>query len=171
MSGILAAQDISYDRDIYLQSHQDRQEYYISNVNATFEYVDIGDQQVNEPNIVQTYFLERFMDKLSAIHSKDTEFFSSEQIQKPNNLSLSQAYTTIKELALVNIFPEKLGPSADDGICIEFKNKKNYRLHFELYNNGELGYIVENPMLKKIIRNEDVNEVEDAIVSIQEFIE
>jgi len=168
MNGFLTAQDISYDRDLYLQSHQERQEYYMGDVQVAFEYVD--QVQEDKPSVVQSFFLETFVDKLHRISSLDPTFFTSEEIQKPSEDVLDKAYNTIQELALLNIFPENLDPSADDGICIEFKNGHAHNLYFELYNNGELGYLVEDPRLKKIIHNEDFDHIDDALQSIQAFV-
>jgi len=168
MNGFLTAQDISYDRDLYLQSHQEKQEYYMSDIQVAFEYVD--QVKENEPSIVQSFFLKTFVDKLYKINTMDPAFFITEEIQKPSEAVLDQAYHTIQELAVLNIFPEKLEPSAEDGICIQYKNKNAHNLYFELYNNGEFGYLIEDPMLKKVIHNEDFDHIDDALQSIQAFV-
>jgi hypothetical protein len=46
------------------------------------------------------------------------------------------------------------------GICFQF-NKKESIIYFEFYNDGEMGYIIEDSINHQIIDNQDINDFEE----------
>ncbi len=87
----------------------------------------------------------------------------------PNDISLSKLSELISGLLNDHIIPDKITTSAEGGICLEFK-KENQRLYFEVYNNGEMGYIIEDTVLKKTIENEDASSIWEFLEKLNKFL-
>lgn len=56
-----------------------------------------------------------------------------------------------------------------EGICVSF-TKNNTVLYVELYNDGDMGYIIEDIVNKKSIDNKDLTSISEVIHSIKEYI-
>lgn len=71
-------------------------------------------------------------------------------------------------LKLINLgyYPHRIN-YLEEGTCYEYKHE-NKKLYLELYNDGEIGYIIEDFINKEILENEDIYE-EEIIPCIQKF--
>lgn len=58
-----------------------------------------------------------------------------------------------------NIKSDRINLLPHGGVCFIFK-KRGMNIYFEIYNDGENGYLIENPLNKKIIANEDIDDFE-----------
>ncbi len=87
----------------------------------------------------------------------------------PNKYVLDYSKVFIKNLIQNNIeMPDRITPSAEEGICFVFK-KNNKILYFEIYNDKEMGYIIEDEKRKKIIDNKNVNTEEEILKVLLNF--
>jgi hypothetical protein len=120
-------------------------------------------------SITRKYFVDKLTERLNFLQAHQDAFLSDEYIQQPNDLSINYSLQTIHKLADLNIFPEKLIPSVEEGICMNFKNKEQI-LYFEIYNSGELGYIIEDIKQNRTLENEDVSTIDDMVNRIKDFI-
>lgn len=129
---------------------------------------------LNEKNSIfnmsdQDFFRETWIKKLEDIKSSSEAYLIDDFIEMPNELAINYAYQLIMQLSELNIFPDKLSASADEGICMKFQNKSR-NLFFEVYNNGELGYIIEDVYNSRIVENEDVYSIKEISYKINDFI-
>ena len=58
------------------------------------------------------------------------------------------------------LFPDRCTDSVDDGICLVYNNG-DLKLYMEFYNDGDMGYIVEDYKKRKSLVNEDLRTEED----------
>jgi hypothetical protein len=72
-------------------------------------------------------------------------------------------------LADQKIFNYKISQSIEEGIMVSFKNNSQ-RLYFEIYNDGQFGYIIEDYRKKSIIENKDVDNLEDFTYRVSQFL-
>lgn len=56
-----------------------------------------------------------------------------------------------------------------EGMCISFI-KNNTILYLELYEDGDIGYIIEDIVNKRIIDNKDLTYINEVIHIIKEYI-
>lgn len=56
-----------------------------------------------------------------------------------------------------------------EGVCISFI-KNNTIMYLELYNDGDIGYIIEDIINKKSIDNKDLTNINKVIHIIKEYI-
>ncbi len=183
MINILANQEIHYDRDIMFRPQTENveetqlksperlysvfDEKEILNINR--EDPTAIDKSTYYDKVVQDFFKEKWIKKLTDIQSNNDPYLIDEEINHPNEIAINYAYQIITELSSINIFPDKLSTSADEGICMKFRNKgKN--LYFEVYNTGELGYIIEDTLNQIIIENEDLFSIREITEKINDFI-
>jgi uncharacterized protein YfkK (UPF0435 family) len=183
MSGVLADQGIYYDRDNFFQSRIENVEArYTADIQGIYHTLYEGislkndqDKYIMEDDTtfydktVRDFFVEKWTRKLNCLKTVEDGYLKDENIDQPNELALNYSYQLINELAKGNIFPDKLSTSVEEGICVKFKNKRKI-LYFEIYNTGELGYIIEDLSSHKTIENEDVFSIDEIVKKINEFI-
>ena len=71
------------------------------------------------------------------------------------------------ELISREIEPYRIAPTIEEGLCLNFTNG-NEKLFLEIYNDGDIGYIIENSHSKTIIENADISP-EEIIFLIERF--
>lgn len=67
-----------------------------------------------------------------------------------------------------NFIPEKFSYSAEGGLCFVF-HKGTQRMHLEIYNDGEIGYIVEDEAKRMTIGNRAISQ-SDVISEVGRFL-
>ena len=93
-------------------------------------------------------------DDLIRLDNSDINELPNEIVRK--NYDLFK--TKLKEL---NLEPHRINLIGYvGGICFQF-NRKGSRIYFEFYNDGEMGYIIEDSINHQIIDNQDVNDFEE----------
>ena len=123
--------------------------------------------------IVKTNFglkkeIDSILEEFESIIEFNRSFYNNENINLPNEKTFEKMNSIIEFLSSNNIIPFKIEPSVEEGICMVFK-KQNEKLYFEIYNDGDLGYIIENSLNKEIISNKDVSSIEEAVNDIVNF--
>ena len=82
---------------------------------------------------------------------------------------VKQKYDIFKSLLEQNkIHADRINLLPQGGVCFIFK-KKSMNIYFEIYNDGESGYIIENHLNRKIITNEDTNDFQYFIEILFKF--
>lgn len=94
--------------------------------------------------------------------------FNSEEIEPPSEKVFQDAYFLIEKLINNNFFPDRISESAEGGLCFYFYQGSK-GLYFEIYNNGEKGYIMEDISQKKIIKNYDISSYKELITELENF--
>lgn len=88
----------------------------------------------------------------------------------PNLHVINLCHVLLLDLYEKKIFPNRIGLSCEEGICLTFLHD-NKSLYVELYNNRKIGYIINNDKKKKIIEIMDINDYEKLIEVICKFME
>lgn len=177
MLTFLVNQDISFDRNIFSQTSLENVEVLPKKSADSYKVINKSENE-NSGNMVYTsfviddpiksFFKEKFDKILQNIKNQEDKYFLEENIQRPNENALDSTYQIINILADKNIYPEKIDPTIEEGICLRFKHKGQI-LYLEIYNTGELGYIIEDVSFQKIIENKDEYSFEILTERINDF--
>ncbi len=144
---------------IYFLSKQD--------INITDEHSLFTRQ---ESSIFQEYFLMKAIETLYNSIKNEQERFFSEKLELPNQRSIEDACYILNVLSTQNIYPTIITPTIEEGICLTF-HKTHFRLYFEFYNSGEIGYIIEDSLSKKTLENEDLKSIDDIPNIVEKFLQ
>ena len=85
----------------------------------------------------------------------DIDIYPNKLIEKRYKIFSSLLEENNLEVHRVNLLP-------DGGVCFTFKNKDSV-IYFEIYNNGEMSYIIEDSINYKIIDNQNIKNFNDLI--------
>lgn len=118
--------------------------------------------------INQDYSLAKITTQINHTIQLDKEFLINDGIDIPNEMVINYACQIIKEISETNNFPYRISTLADEGLSIQFKNN-NKSLHYEIYNDGDVGYIIEDSYTGDILDNEDLNSLSESINRIEKF--
>ena len=87
----------------------------------------------------------------------------------PNKI-VEDNYNNFKNLLnQYNLNPNRISLLPNGGVCFIFKNS-NIVIYFEIYNDGEMGYIVEDIMDYKIIDNKDILDLQVFIKILNSYL-
>lgn len=126
-------------------------------------------QQISpELNTMQNHMLSINIENLERILNADNTLLINEGTELPNERVLGLTRQIFYDLAYHNIFPNKISTSIEAGICLLFKETTK-RLFLEIYNEGGLGYIIEDSAKKIILDNRDIYSNEEATEIITKF--
>lgn len=166
----LTSQSISYDSNprIEVSFETDR--------TIAAKNIDIKNQLTTSfEGLIQSFsfdkkqsLVEKAILQLNETINFDSKYFESEEISLPNEKAKNYATLLIEELSQKNIYPVKISTLAEEGILFSFKNK-SHNMFFEIYNDGDVGYIIEDYILKKVIDNKDCFSFTEAIADIESF--
>lgn len=105
---------------------------------------------------------------LHQIIQSESSILKREGVEIPSETAINLSEELITELAAENIYPIRIGTSMEEGICLTFGNRSNI-LYFEIYNDGDMGYLIEDPKSRVTIKNEDVFSISQARSDIVDF--
>ena len=107
------------------------------------------------------------LDKLTFIEKAEDKWFDDD-VENPNKDSIDKSREIITKLGKVGIIPRRVSPTIEEGICLvyDFNDDDCY---LEIYNNGEMGILVEDTKMKKIKLNIDLKNSNDAIKTIKRY--
>lgn len=89
--------------------------------------------------------------------------------QYPNKI-VEDNYNNFKYLLEQNrLDPNRISLLPDGGVCFIFK-KLNTVIYFEIYNDGEMGYIIEDIIDYKIIDNKDITDLQIFIKILNNYL-
>ncbi len=117
---------------------------------------------------IQKQLLEIKRDSLYEVVRSSIKWADENSVQKPTDDVFDRGFTLLKSLAEKNIFPDRMSPSIEEGLCLNFRNN-DLVIYLELYNDGEIGYLIEDIKNKKIVENEDLNSILEFIERIEEI--
>ncbi|MDZ7777256.1 MAG: hypothetical protein U5L09_17400 [Bacteroidales bacterium] len=118
---------------------------------------------------IQRKIYEEKISRINNIIAHDEQYFEKENIALPNNVALETYKNLIFELSLINISRFNMSTSIEEGICLTFQNVDN-RMYLELYNDGDIAYLIENTNSGALIKSEDLSSIDQAIKLVLEFV-
>lgn len=92
---------------------------------------------------------------LLTLDSFDIDVYPNKLVEKRYKIFLSLLEENDLKTHRINLLP-------DGGVCFIFK-KNNFTIYFEIYNNGEMGYIIEDSINYKMIDNQDIKNFNELI--------
>lgn len=95
--------------------------------------------------------------------------FDYSDFERPSNWAIKTSLNLIAVLEYKDITSYKLLPTAEGGLALVFVNGIK-RLIVEIYNNKELGYIIEDTKKKSLLENEDLKSILEAYNRILKFL-
>ena len=179
MIGIFTEQSIELDYspsvityNIITETQSETTELYKVKTLGEFEFLNLYrtcSYLVNtELTDNQKYFFNQSIKSMNKILSIEKEYLKENDIDPPTQDVINKTSQLIKMLAFKDIHPNRIATSAENGICLTFK--KGYEIcYLELYNNGEIGYLIENRKEKTVIANEDLFSLNESVKTIEEF--
>ena len=93
-------------------------------------------------------------EELLTLDNYDIDIYPNKTVEKNYN-------NFIQQLNENNLTADRISLLLDGGVCFLFK--KNNNIYFEIYNDGQMGFIIEDPINKKIIENKDINNFKQII--------
>lgn len=143
--------------------------YYLSGQDVNTQVVS-SRYGSTKSSIFQEYFLMKATETLYNSIEIERERFLTENINLPNQRAIEDACYIINVLSELNIYPNNITPTVEEGMCFTF-HKAQYRMYLEFYNTGEIGYIIEDTLLKKTLGNEDLASVEQVSTIVERFLQ
>ncbi|MBL7811916.1 MAG: hypothetical protein JNL57_06795 [Bacteroidetes bacterium] len=84
----------------------------------------------------------------------------------PNELAISNFVNTTKQFNKSLIYLMELRITVEEGLYSSYIFRKNYILHCEFYNSGEIAYILENTINNSITSKNDYTNYQNLIQDI-----
>ncbi|HOF00898.1 MAG TPA: hypothetical protein PK385_06435 [Spirochaetota bacterium] len=129
---------------------------------------DISDYKVKnykEENIIDEKYFISLIEEIDTLKDSIKEQYD---FNPPNKNVIEFSKIFIKNLIKNKIQPYRITPSSEEGICFMFK-KENKILYFEIYNDDDMGYIIEDEKNKKIIENKNVQSENEILKVLLNF--
>lgn len=119
-----------------------------------------------ERAIINNY-LKIISNKLDIIESIGDNW-DNDGTKGPNSFSIQFSRELAFQVIENNFMPLTISQSVEEGICFVFKDGNKY-LYIEIYNDEEIGLIIEDYKNKKILKNISIKSKQDIINEINKF--
>lgn len=106
--------------------------------------------------------------KLDIIESIGDNWDDEGSIKGPNDFSIKFSRELAFKITENSFMPSVVTQSAEEGICFVFKSGNKF-LYIEIYNDRELGLIIEDYLNKKTLKNMSIESSNDIIKEINSF--
>lgn len=106
--------------------------------------------------------------KLDIIESIGDNWDNEDSAKGQNNFSIKFSRELAFQITENNLMPLMITQSIEEGICFVFKSSNKY-LYLEIYNDHEIGLIIEDYLNKKTLRNISIKSKQDIIREINNF--
>ena len=110
---------------------------------------------------------EKFISEIEALPLLES-YYKNQNISLPNDYAISCSIELVCAFLDNELVPYRIAPSVEEGVCFVFKKEKKF-LYIEIYNDKELGLIIEDYENKKILKNIEASKIEELIVEVKEF--
>ncbi len=143
--------------------------YYLTNLDLTSLIVK-KNNEVNKNNLgdIEMLVLNKYLGRIELIREEGIKLLE-DGVSPPNEWVLNMSKKLILELSEFEITSYNIEPSYDEGIAFVFKNNSQ-KMYLEIYNEGQIGYIIEDYQKKVIIENQDVKSIFEAKNRIRKFV-
>jgi len=102
-----------------------------------------------------------------AIHF-ERKYLENEGIDLPNENVKNSTVFLLYKLASEGIHPVKITTTVEEGLYLIFNNYP-YILYLEIYNNGDIGYIIEDVRYNKLVEMKDMYSILEVKNRISQF--
>lgn len=122
----------------------------------------------NELSKYQEFIFDKTINDLYVTIENLRSYYDSNGIELPTEENLDKSIKLIKDFISQNILPSKVSTSIEEGVSIVFK-KNRLAMHLELYNDGDIGYIIEDVKKRKLLENKVVSGLEEIVKRVNNF--
>jgi hypothetical protein len=120
----------------------------------------------NEPEDTE---LQELLGKLTNIELNNLVWEMETNVKGPTKAVLLAVKSLVIILYKFDVYPTRISPTVEAGLCLTFKTQ-NHIMYFEMYNDGDIGYIIENLKYKNEIKNVDLDiDFDDEVQHILDF--
>lgn len=120
----------------------------------------------SEQSILETS--RRLINRLYDIRANRETWEEEEGVAAPSDEVIDKSLILIHDLVSNELVPIRISPTVEEGICFVFR-KGDEQLYLELYNDNEIGLIIENPKTKTILANESIESMESILPILLEW--
>lgn len=106
--------------------------------------------------------------KLKILEAQGDKWDEEYSTPGPNNFAIQSTTRLLTELSVSNLFPYRITQSVEAGICIQFKGGDQI-FYAEIYNDGDIGYIIEDTKRKSELGNESLGSIDALRKAIVKF--
>ena len=150
------------------QMTKDKSLKRLDNINVDILSDSISNKQSLNSRSLKNKYLTSILNKLEEMYIVGDKWHEDE-LEGPNintiELSTSLTYQFIEN----DFFPTVVTQTVEEGICFVFGKNKRY-LYLEIYNDGEIGIIIEDYSSRKIMSNKSVTTIKDIISEVSQFL-
>ena len=139
------------------------------------EHVDVVPRDDEDEKIEQRIAIDNnsinlsiINNKLDIIESIGDNWDDEGSIKGPNDFSIKFSRELAFKITENSFMPSVVTQSAEEGICFVFKSGNKF-LYIEIYNDRELGLIIEDYLNKKTLKNMSIESSNDIIKEINSF--
>ena len=156
------------DREQFASKSLNREKTEETAFNDEIRYVRSLIHQENEGILIQEIQRQRnrLMQKLTDIAALGDDW--SEDVKGPNEFVISFSEELIDQLVENSFIPDRLTQSVEEGVSFVFA-KENRFLYLEIYNDTEMGLLVEDYENKLVLKNKEVSSRQEILEEISEF--
>lgn len=94
--------------------------------------------------------------------------WSDENIKGPNEFVIAYAKGLIPQMVVNDLIPFRVTQSIEEGISFVFKND-NKLFYLEIYNDNEIGILIEDYYNKIILKNKELQNYEEIFDELNNF--
>lgn len=166
----------------YFGNYMNSDEYYTKKVGAESTYLKEGSvfnndidfvnssikEEKNEISIIEKRYKRKiFLSQIDFIEAIGDDW-SEEHTKGPNDFAISFSRELVYQLIENELIPIRITQSIEEGMCFVFRNDQQF-LYLEIYNDEELGIVIEDYNKKKILINKELVHKQEILEEIIEF--
>lgn len=121
-----------------------------------------------EPSKVQNEKLEELIAQMYEAIEFESYYLKDDGIAPPKDEVINSTTFLLNQLASEDIFPNKIATTVEEGLYLVFENFP-FKFYLEIYNNGDIAYIIEDTKSDKIIELKDLYSISEVKNRISQF--
>lgn len=135
--------------------------------NDDIDYVGTISESDNSNKINSRMQKLQLLNQLEYIEILGNEW-TEEDVKGPNEFTLAYSKELIAQIVENGLVPIRITQSIEEGISFVFK-KNRYFLYLEIYNDQEIGILIEDYENKKIVANKELFTQQEIIFELLKF--
>lgn len=138
--------------------------------NGEISYVRsfIDEEKEKNRNFENKLHREQLLQKLKDIEAIGEDW--NENAKGPNDFAIAFSKDLIDQFVENNFIPNRLTQSIEEGVSFVFSKGKLF-LYLEIYNDAEMGVLVEDYENKSVLKNKEVSSQQEILEEISEFFD
>lgn len=158
------------DKEVFSTKNWNKEKTEETAFNDEISYVRSSIHQENEGILDRELQLHRtrLLQKLSDIEALGDDW--NEDVTGPNDYAITFSKDLIDQLVENQFIPDRLTQSVEEGVSFVFAKGKRF-LYLEIYNDTEMGVLVEDYENKRVLKNREVSSQQEILEELSEFFD